>query len=277
MTIRFHRLMTISILLSLTLAGGAPLAAQVVDSDTRELARLPAAPPDHILDAGELFQRHPDRRRAISERLRRLKREHDLPVYLAVYAGILDSSISQRARLIYEKWIGADREGVVVVYNTDTLEREIVTPGSGYAGPAGSGSSSRLPDYQMIPILAELKLTLEGVEDRIVFLDRSMEILADRLDALLRKPEPRIADRPALKLVAIMLVVGVGLTLLGFYGNRRLHLAEKKAREQYLFPEVSMSIRLGAPFGGGCQSVVGFSGSGSDGEAGAIPLEGRGS
>ncbi len=253
-----NRRVLLPILLGLGLA--SPLAAQISDSDARELARLPGPPADHILDVAEIFKRHPDRYEEISRRLRRLHEEHDLPVYLAIYAGILDSNLNRRSRLLYDKWIGPDRDGVVVVYESDTRGREIVTPSSKFANlEESTGRLSRLPDYQMIPILAELQVTLEGVEDRVDFLDRTTEILAVRLDALMKEKPAGIGDRSNLKLVAVTLAIGVALTLLGVLGNRRLRVVEENARERFYFPDVTVGARLGAPFCGGCQSIVDFS------------------
>lgn len=238
----------------------APLGAQISDSEARALAKLPDPPSDHLLDVGGLFERHPERRQIISERLLKMETEHDLPVYVAVYAGLIDSTLSRRARLLYDKWIGPDRDGLLLVYNTDTREREIVTPRNGHASLRdGEGILSRLPAYQMIPILAELRATLKGVEDRVDFLDRTTEILVARLDELLRERPAATGDRFVLGLVAVVLVIGLVLTLFGVFANRRLREADERVRERFYFPEVTVGIRLGAPFCGGRLSVVDFS------------------
>lgn len=245
----------------------APLRGQLSDSDARERALLPDPPVEYLLDEGRLFERHPERKQVLIDRLQRFAAEYDLPIYVVAYAGIIDSNLSRRTRLLYDKWIGPDREGVLLVYNSDSRTQEILTPRQGHASlEDGEGRVTRLSDYKMIPILAELRVTLDGVEDRVDYLDRSTEILCTRLGDLLDTKSAGIGDRSVLTLVAATLVIGLVLTLLGIFANRRLRQADHRARERFYFPEVTVGARLGAPFCGGRLSVVDFSGS-SEGSA----------
>lgn len=246
--------------LTALLAGPLSLAARVPDSETREMARLPEAPADHVLDVGELFGRHPERRKEISRRLVQLEVDHDLPVYLVIYSGLIDSDVSRRARLFYEKWIGSGRDGVVMVYDTDTLEREIVCPNPAFKLMEGEAEEPpRLEDFQMIPIRAELDASLNGLDNRIEHVDRASEILAARLDALMRADPSGLADRSLLKFVIAVLAFGILALLLGVFAHRRMQAAEGRARERFYFPDVTVGVRLGAPFCGGRQSVVDYS------------------
>jgi uncharacterized membrane protein YgcG len=247
--------------IALGLVLAAPLAAQGTDEEARERARLPEPPTDYLLDAAELLNRHPERRAAISDRLRAFHAAHDLPVYVAIYGTLIDSTLSRRSRLLFDRWVGPDRDGIVIVFEADSNQREIVTPGTQYARPASASASlSRLPDHLMIPILAELRVTLEGVEDRVDFVDRSTEILTERVAGLLEE-KPSEANRDKiLRFVAVTLAVGVVLALLGVFVSRRLRRLEEKARQRFYFPEVMVGTRLGAPYAGGRHSEVDFSG-----------------
>lgn len=238
----------------------APLGAQISDPEARERALLPDPPADFLLDHGQIFERHPERKQALAERLQNFAAEHDLPIYVVVYAGLIDSTLPRRARLLYDKWIGPDRDGVVLVFNSDTRSHELLTPRQGHASLRdGTGRVTRLADYNLIPILAELRVTLEGIEDRLDYLDRSTEILCIRLGQVLATKPAGITDRSVLKLGAFTLGLGLVLTLLGIFANRRLRRADQRARERFYFPEVTVGVRLGAPFCGGRLSVVEFS------------------
>lgn len=245
----------------LGLAGlGWPLAAQGALSDAEEQALIPEAPAGCLLDEDGLLDRHPERRDAIVERLRAFEQEHGFAVYVAVYGSIIGSDLPRRARLHFDQWIGPDRDGIVVALETDTLSWEVVTPGTHYARPApGSASQSRLPDHRMLPILAELRVTLEGVENRVDFLDRTTEILAERVGEFLRAEPAAKGSGLMWRFAAVLLGLGVVIVLAGVFVGRRLRFAEERARERFYFPEVMVGTRLGAPFGGGRQSVVDFS------------------
>lgn len=244
------------LLLSIAPAPGA----QVPDAVTREINALPEAPLNYLLDEGDLFGRHPHQFEMIAERLVAFVSAHDLPVYVVVYAGLMDSNLIRRANFLFDKWIGPEGDGVVLVYNSDTMEYQLVLPQKGLASfRDGQGSPARLLEFQLSPIDRELEVTLDGVEDRIDYLNRTTEILCQRLDEILSQEPSRIVDRSSMNLVAVVLGIGVVLTLLGVFANRRLRRAEERIRERFYFPDVTVGARLGAPFCGGRYSVVDFS------------------
>lgn len=175
------------LLLSIAPAPGA----QVPDAVTREINALPEAPLNYLLDEGDLFGRHPHQFEMIAERLVAFVSAHDLPVYVVVYAGLMDSNLIRRANFLFDKWIGPEGDGVVLVYNSDTMEYQLVLPQKGLASfRDGQGSPARLLEFQLSPIDRELEVTLDGVEDRIDYLNRTTEILCQRLDEILSQEPP---------------------------------------------------------------------------------------
>lgn len=240
----------------------SPLAAQLSDSLARERARLPDAPSDYLLDQAGLFERDPVRREAMVQRLEDMAARHDLPVYVAIYGTILDSTLQRRSRLLYDRWVGPDRDGIVVVYEADSRQYEIVSPVSQYGQRGLVTGQSRLPEYRMIEIEAAIRVTLEGVGGRLDYIDRLVEILTQSLsDILVRQPSGD-SQSGLVRFWAITLLVGLAVAVAGLWANRRLRVAEERARARFYFPEVMVGTRLGAPYCGGRRSVVDFSGEG---------------
>lgn len=234
------------------------LSGQGTVGSVKEVSELPPAPPTLLHDGAGLFDRHPERLRTITTRLQEFHLEHDLPLYIAVYAGIFDSYLLRRGRLLHDKWVGPGRDGVVLIYDIDTNAYEVVLPSSGQADPASEdGFLSRLVDYKMIPILADLKVALAGLEDRVEVLDRGSLLLTEQVDDLLSESiEEKESDRSATILLVAMLTVALVGGAVVFLVYHRFRGVEKKAREQFYFPDIRVGTRLGAPFGGGRASVV---------------------
>ena len=77
-----------------------------VKRSRRTRRSLPDLPADFLLDHGQIFERHPERKQVLAERLKNFAAEQDLPICVVVYAGLIDSTLSCRALLLFDKWIG---------------------------------------------------------------------------------------------------------------------------------------------------------------------------
>ncbi|GEM_PF-1261685 len=239
------------------LGGMAPLLAQGAGDGG---AAHPPPPANRILDDAELFKRAPERLTAISERLVAFEKEHGIPIYLVVYAGVIRGNVTQRAQELYEAWVGAGRDGIVIVCDTDTREVDLGLPGQQPEDLEGGRKSvTRLPAYRMVPVLAALRMELDGVRKRVDYLDGMTRILTERLGAVLDESGTERQLWSNYTLAAVLVGAGAMVVLLGLWANRRLRAMETKEREKFYFPEVLVGIRLGAPFGGGRVSEVDFS------------------
>ncbi|NNM29375.1 MAG: hypothetical protein HKO57_07635 [Akkermansiaceae bacterium] len=222
-------------------------------------ADLPPAPDSHVFDSAELFKRDPDTFRQISERLTGLREKHGLPVYLAVYGGILTGGVSDRAEALYATWVGKGNDGVVVVCDTDTRSLDMGLPPASHHGiSVDEDRLTRLPDYKMIPIMRKMQVELNGEEDQVLYLDRMTEILAEDLDALLSARREGLRDVSTWKFILAVLVVGAVLAGLGVLGHRFISNADLRARQRFYLPDVMVGSRLGAPCGGGRVSESSF-------------------
>jgi hypothetical protein len=215
----------------------------------------PPAPADQISDEARLFAREPESRLRIAERLAALGEKHGYRFYLALYDSLYGRSLSERAQLLQQAWLGAE-PGIVLVLETDSRAFKV---GQTVATPTRIGGRIELPvagPKELAPTdLSALVRSLDaalreskGTEDYVVRLATGM---ADGISGVLdeRSAAPEGNTRSRMILLAIGLLAGAGLVaLLVVAGLKR---AEARSLERYVFPRVKVGTRLGAPFGGG--------------------------
>ena len=241
------------------LCGAVACPGQLTDSLGRLNVDLPMQPPSHVLDVAGLFDRHPEELAEISGMLKSLKEKHGVPVYLAVYAGLLRGGVTEQSKLLFDTWVGEGKDGLVVVCDTDSKKLDVGMPLANFAElENGEMLLSRLPDSEVIPILLELEEKLAGRENRVEYLTDMTEHLTARLDGVLSVERKTGPDAEAWKIAGItLLAVGV-LGMLGWLASRMMRGADGKAREQFFFPDVLVGVRLGAQCGGGRVAVRRF-------------------
>ena len=222
---------------------------------------MPLPPPSHVLDAGQVFVRHPEKLEEISKSLKALEKKHGVPVYLAVYSGLIRTSVARQSKDLFDLWVGDSQDGIVVVCDTDHSRIDLGLPKASYY-PTGDerAKSTRLPESRVVPIVRELKRDVDGSADPVDYLSHAVEILTMRLDELLSVEPQSWRDGSAWKVGVVTVVSCILLAILGFWASRFLRKADEKARESFHFPEVLVRSRLGANFGGGKVAVVNFAG-----------------
>jgi len=254
-----RRLIGGCLLACLWLGGVLSCPGQLTDSLGRLNVELPKPPPSHVLDVAGLFDRHPEELAEISGMLKSLEAKHGVPVYLAVYAGLLRGGVREQSKVLFDTWIGDGGDGLVVVCDTDSRKLDVGMPLASFQElENGEVIVSRLPDEEVIPILLELKEKLAGREDGVDYLVELTAHLTTRLDGMLSVERSTGPDKAAWIIVGItLLAVGV-LGLLGWVASRWMRGSDVKAAEQFFFPDVLVGVRLGAQCGGGRVAVRHF-------------------
>jgi hypothetical protein len=222
----------------------------------------PPPPPDLVLDEARLFARNPERLREIAESLAALEEKHDFRFYFVLYDSLFERSLSDRAQALQQAWLGGD-PGIVLVLETDS---GIFKVGQAPTEQAEIDGGAKLPltgAKELAP--SDLTALVRGIEgslresaDREDFSARLATGMATGISTLLdeRAAEPDGGTRGRMIVLAIGLVAGAGLiALLVVAGLKR---AEAKSLERYVFPKVTVGIRLGAPYGGGKVSSRSF-------------------
>lgn len=219
---------------------------------------LPAKPVTHVLDEAGLFDRHPKRLELISGRLLELQENHDLPVYLVLYGGLLDANLADQARELHRAWIGDRLDGIVVVWDGDMRQLEFGLPMTAHLDlEEQNGPMTRMPDHRLDPVLKEVRSSVEGLDDKRELVERLSVVLVARLDWMLRDLQPRRGITAGEVAVATLALGGI-LGLLGLVAAKFLRQSEIETRRQCYFPDVVVGGRLGASFGGGRVAVVDY-------------------
>ncbi len=244
----------------LTLLAGQ---ARVTDALAGGSLEMPLPPPSHVLDAGDVFARNPEKLVEISKGLKQLEKKHGVQVYLVVYSGLLRTSVAGQAKDLCDLWIGEETDGIVVVCNTDDARVALGRPRATFHSTEDEPlRMTRLPDSRIVPIIRELKREIDRDADPADFVSQVAGILTTRLDELLSVEPTGWRDGSAWIVGVATVVVVVLLGALGFWISRSMQHAEEKARERFYFPEVLVRSRLGANCGGGKTAVVHYAAAG---------------
>ena len=227
---------------------------------------VPPAPGNGVFDEARLFAREPQRLEAIAASLDALEAKHGFRLYFAIYDTLIGRSIEEQAAALQKKWL-AGKPGMVLVLEADSRRWryseaapivEKLAPGNIVKG----SSPSDLSPLELKKIDGELEAALLAVaKDPQAFAETLGTGVAGKASEILdqRAAVSAGGNRLRITLLAIGLLALTGLVaLLVVAGIKR---AEAKSRERYAFPKVAVSMRLGAPYGGGKVSTREFGGS----------------
>lgn len=185
----------------------------------------------------------------VSRELQDAKTNLGLSIYVAAYPYLSTGTVRDRALALSDHWCG-EAPGFVMVFNR----------GDGQAGIAASaGLWRRYPPDEAVLVLADVTNLLADskitAEDRV---KRAVKLTVQRMAKLektqrarehpMAGSETKLAEWFAAALMTLGIVVW--LTLLWWRRYEARHHA-------LFFPEVNVSTRLGASFGGGVIGVAG--------------------
>lgn len=220
-----------------------------------EAFTAPPPPADGILDQARIFNRSPERHRAVAEALAALEEKHQFRLYYVLYNSLYGRSLSDRAHDLQQAWLG-DAPGLVLVLETDSRNFRV---GQATPKPAEIEPGAKLPligPKELAPsdlgaIVRGFEESLRGLANTGEFAERLATGMTAGISTVLdeRAAVPEGSTRSRLVLLAVGFGAAVGLISLFVVAG--LKRAEAKALERFVFPKASVGMRLGAPFGGG--------------------------
>lgn len=239
------------IFVAMLLLAGFAMPARAED----EAFTPPPAPEDRLHDESRVLARDEDRRREILDALAALEAKHGFRLYFVLYDSLYGRSLEDRARDLQEAWL-RDQPGMVMVLETDSRtfrfsmppppEREI-EPGTRLEMPRATDLSQLELSNVVRGLEGSLKTAGEGAEFALRLGTGVAGGVSSVFDEQAARPDS--VDKGRLILLAIGLFAVAGLVaLLVVAGLKR---AEARSLERYVFPKISVGIRLGAPYGGG--------------------------
>ncbi len=215
----------------------------------------PPAPADRLHDESRVLARDEERRRAIVDALADLEAKHGFRLYFVLYDSLYGRDLNERARELQEAWL-RDQAGMVMLLETDSRDfrfglppppqREI-EPGTKLEVP----EATDLSQFDLSGVIRGLEGSLKTAGDGGEFALRLGTGVAGGVATVFEEQaaRPDSVDKGRLILLAIGLFAVAGLVaLLVVAGLKR---AEARSLERYVFPKISVGMRLGAPYGGG--------------------------
>jgi hypothetical protein len=215
----------------------------------------PPPPEDRLLDESRVLARDEERRQAIVAALAELEAKHGFRIYYALYSSLYGRSLNERARQLQEAWLG-DKPGLVLLLETDSRTYRFAMPVP-RPREIEPGTKLEMPESSDLSLL-DLSIVDRGLEGSLMTAGDSAEFakrlgtgVATGVSAVFDQQATRPAggNRSRMILLAIGLISVAGLVaLLVVAGLKR---AEARSLERYVFPKISVGMRLGAPYGGG--------------------------
>lgn len=207
----------------------------------------PPRPAFNVQDKAGLFVREPERLREISDRLRVLEQRHGFHVYLVIESVVMGSSAIESAARLQQAWL-PDGDGFVIVFETDNRAFGL---GRNYEASSAEKMKSHtdIPSFYAAEAFERLRSQLDPKLEPAELVDQMTVLLVDDLGGYLDRHHAPESGGKMLRLVLAAAGVLSALGLVGLGVARLTHLAEKRRRRSFRFPESPDRQRLGAPFG----------------------------
>ncbi len=222
-----------------------------------------AIPENHILDEAEVFAKSPRILSEIVTSLSAMKQDHNYPVYLVIYHHVLDSSLRERADQLYESWIGDSERGMVIVYQLDPVAYGD-NPALAYHKGDGlefgiDDQSHPIPERDIATMLAKvMPQQRRAFESHPIMLKSLVLGLESEIADYHDIPPASWANAEGLTMIAVFSGFIIVIALIGMLVRQLLIASSHQSDRKYYFPEVQVSERLGAPYGGGWISEKSF-------------------
>ena len=234
------------------------LSGQVAKPDNLEgsLQDLSAPPSDRVVDFGEVFSPDSAAKKDLSRRLDDLYARYQFSVYYIVYSGVIGSNVSRKASEFRDRWLGADKEGLIFVCDTD-LKRIAYALTKVDSFPLdGSNPTWKVTDREISQTMVEMgKIDTTGMDEE-EYLGAVGLNLVDALESRL-KPMPKAKGKNTGGILGAVAAAALLMGLAVWWISKKSGSAAE-AFEKSAFPTIEIPNRLGAHFGGGAVSEISF-------------------
>lgn len=239
-----------------------PLKAQDVvsadpfkDPQSESAEALPPLPTDHILDEAGVFT--PEEEREFAERLQKLERDSGFHIYVATYTYIYGDDANERAMRLGRTWL-SNKYGAVVVF-----DKGANTEKSSHLGFAFTQKDAK---FLTIPILRGMMERANAAAGEKKAEPPLKQIMAacEQLRVEFNAVQPFLAESQRLvsqrqwQILGLVLGVMAACFALLFVAQRFQRRSDLKTSEKYLFPDVEIAPRYGAPHAGGVAAQIDF-------------------
>lgn len=221
---------------------------------TFELARtedqIAPAPADGVVDQAGLGHRNPALIAKLKEDIRRLRDDHGFHLYVVLESVLVSGNSQLVANRLRRSWI-PNGDGMVLVFELDTKSLGIGQSFEQEADPT-KAPPGQVPSYETMAILEEARDVVNADNSSEAMMESFVgKMVAGYNEYFTRKNAPVPQER-TVKVGLIIVGAAAALALLGMLAALLVKRSDRRGGGRcYYFPEVQMSERLGAPYGGG--------------------------
>lgn len=208
---------------------------------------IPPLPPTGIQDDARLF--NPEQTAKLIALLATTQQQTGVRITVATFTYTSGITVSQRSQRLAAAWLG-NEPGLVFAFDRGSSQPAIaVSPGLWNTYPAD--------DITMM-VLRNSTVFTQGnpiPDERMV---AAIEASATQITSLetTRRQRLKVFTKDDRQLATVVVIVLAVLGFASLWFSRRIRNKRAVQEETYLFPDVHVGLRLGAPFGGGTAAEV---------------------
>ncbi len=216
---------------------------------------VPPPPASGILDDARLFQTAPERLAALEQRVTGLAQRTGLPVFVVFYDSLIGRTLSEEVVRLQDAWLG-DEAGVLLAVETGSGRYWLLWADGDPVAPPESPMEVPVLRKGVLPPHDQLMID-QQIQDlgrmRTGSVDHAEKMVGVLVDGIERSLAAGESDRGTARWTVLGLgVLGLLLALVvGWVFTCWTKRGEARASERYLFPELRIERRLGAPYGAG--------------------------
>jgi hypothetical protein len=211
---------------------------------------LAGAPPaDGLVDRAGLGQRNAALVAKLREDIRQLRDDHGFQLYILLESVLVSGDPQLLASRLRRNWIPKG-DGMVLVFEMDTRSLGIGQSFEQEADPT-KAPPGQVPSYETNLILEKARLNVDAASAESMLATFATQVVDGYNEYFLRKNQPVPGER-SVKMALIIVGGAAALALLGLMAALLVRRSDKRGGGRcFYFPDVQVSERLGAPYGGG--------------------------
>lgn len=215
-----------------------------------ESAEQTEAPPaDGLVDRAGLGHRNPELVARMREDIRQLRDDHAFRLYIVLESVLVSGNPQLLANSLRRSWVPKG-DGLVLVFEMDTRSLGIGQSFEQEVDPT-KAPAGQVPSYETNGILENARAGVDPASAETMLATFVTRVTEGYNGYFLRKDAPVSGER-SVKMGLIIIGGASALALLGLMAALLVRRSDDRGGGRcFYFPEVQVSERLGAPYGGG--------------------------
>ncbi|MBX3740649.1 MAG: TPM domain-containing protein [Akkermansiaceae bacterium] len=206
-------------------------------------------PADGLVDRAGLGHRNAALVAKLREDIRQLRDDHGFQLYVLLESVLVSGDPQLLASRLRRNWIPKG-DGMVLVFEMDTRSLGIGQSFEQEADPT-KAPPGQVPSYETNLILEKARMNVDAASAESMLETFAAQVVDGYNEYFLRKNQPVPGER-SVKMGLIIVGGAAALALLGLMAALLVRRSDNRGGGRcFYFPDVQVSERLGAPYGGG--------------------------